>query len=282
MTSSQIRAACIQLTPGNDLRQNLGSISRLVGGAAAEGAEFIALPEFATFLDRSSAAMRSSASSQANSEALEKLRHEARDKNVWLLVGSLVMSEEGHADGKLLNRSFLISPDGTICATYDKIHLFDAQLSDGRVVGESRHYEGGKSATLVQTPFGNIGMTICYDLRFPDLYRRLALAGADILTIPAAFTSETGRAHWEPLLRARAIETGCYVLAPATSGVHPGDWRTHGHAAIIDPWGKVVAECDGEGEGHVTAVLDLNKVREARVRIPSLATNPTYSVVSNQ
>jgi predicted amidohydrolase len=276
--TTTVRAACIQLTPGNDLAENLRAITGLVGRTVAAGAGLVAIPEFATYLDRSSASMRSSASTQESSKALAELRGLAKDNRVWLLVGSIVVLQEGQGDGRLLNRSFLVSPGGAICGHYDKIHLFDARLSDGRVVGESKHYAGGESAPVIRTPFGKVGMTICYDLRFPELYRRLALAGADILSIPAAFTAETGRAHWEPLLRARAIENGCYVLAPATCGTHPGDWKTHGHAAIVDPWGEIVAQCDGLEQGFAIADLDLKRVGEARARIPSLNTNPTYAV----
>lgn len=273
--TAPFRAACVQVSPGNDLAENLAMISRLVAQAAGQGATLVALPEFATFLDRDSRAMRGS----ANSAALDNLCDLARQHCVTLLVGSLVMQSDEDPDGRLANRSFLIDPEGRVLAEYDKIHLFDATLSDGRVVGESRHYRGGKTAPVVDTPLGAIGMTVCYDLRFPQLYRALAQAGAEILSIPAAFTAETGAAHWEPLLRARAIETGCFVLAPATSGTHPGNWQTWGHAAIIDPWGRILASCGGETSGYCIAEIDTSATATARSRIPSLTTNPAFDVI---
>lgn len=277
--STATRAACLQFTPGNDLQHNLRTIEKLVQAAAAQGATLVALPEFATYLDRSSASMRSSASTQANSVALKQLQRLAQASNVWMLIGSLVLFQEDDPDGKLMNRSFLLAPDGAVWGRYDKIHLFDARLSDGRVVGESRHYGPGKTAVVAQAPFGNVGMTICYDLRFPHLYRQLAQGGAEILMVPAAFAAETGKAHWEALIRARAIENGCYLLAPATCGVHPGDWETYGHASIVDPWGNIIAACDGAEEGFAIADLDVSRVADVRSRIPSLATNPTFAVV---
>ncbi|MQX63423.1 carbon-nitrogen hydrolase family protein [Sinorhizobium meliloti] len=278
MRPSIVRAACLQMSPGNDLCENLQGISGLIDRAVEEGAELIALPEFATFLDRSSSSMRTSAHPEAEHPALRHLTQEALRHGVWLLAGSIVIAGESD-DDKLLNRSFLISPEGEVCGRYDKIHLFNARLKDGREVGESRHYNAGGSAVLVRTPFAAVGLSVCYDLRFPSLYRRLARAGAEILTVPAAFAAETGIAHWEPLLRARAIENGCFVLAPATCGVHPGDWQTYGHAAIVDPWGEILAQCDGSGPGMAIATLDLNLVKEVRDRIPSLSTNPDYSIV---
>lgn len=277
-----VRTACLQLNPGNDLGRNLAAIADLTAAAVADGATLVALPEFATFLDRSSQAMRASATAEADSIALPVLCGLARQHGIWLLIGSLVMLADGAPESKLANRSFLVAPDGGVVARYDKIHLFDARLPDGRSVGESRHYTGGTQAVVVQTPFGGIGMTICYDLRFPDLYRRLAQAGAGILTVPAAFTAETGRAHWEPLLRARAIETGCFVLAPATCGTHPGDWQTHGHAMIVDPWGTVLASCDARPHSFCIADVDLSATRHSRARIPSLATNPDFTFAVSQ
>lgn len=280
MTYSPVRAACIQLTPGNNLAENLQEVLWLVSAAAADGAALVALPEFTTYLDRDSRSMRASATHQNESEALPRLQQAAAQLGIWLLVGSLVMLWDDDPEERLANRSFLIAPDGSIAGTYNKIHLFDAQLADGRVVGESRHYKGGAEAVVVETPIGRIGMSVCYDLRFPNLYRALAQAGADILVIPSAFTAETGAAHWESLLRARAIETGCYVLAPATTGVHPGNWHTYGHASIIDPWGKIVAARGDETGVFCSATIDIEQCRQARSRIPSLTTNPSFSLVT--
>jgi deaminated glutathione amidase len=279
MTGS-FRAACLQVSPGNDLAANLTVIEALTEEAARQGANLVALPEFATFLDRDSRAMRGSAAIEANEQALTALRALARRHGILLLVGSLVTQTEEGPEGHLANRSFLIGADGQVLASYDKIHLFDATLSDGRVVGESRHYRGGDVAPVVATDRGAIGMTVCYDLRFPQLYRELARAGAEILAIPAAFTAETGAAHWEPLLRARAIETGCFVLAPATCGTHPGNWQTWGHAMIIDPWGHVLASCGDELSCLCVAEIDPSACAATRSRIPSLTTNPSFNVVT--
>lgn len=276
--SRAFRAACLQLNPGNDTGQNLAQISQLMAQAVGQGAELVALPEFACFLDRDSKAMREAACLQSESHALAELRDMARRQSVWLLVGSLVVERDEDPNGRLANRSFLLSPDGNIVAIYDKIHLFDAKLADGRTVGESRHYIGGTVAPVIETELATLGLTVCYDLRFPQLYRALAQAGAEVLTVPAAFTAETGEAHWEPLLRARAIETGCYVLAPATGGTHPGNWQTHGHAAIIDPWGRIIAECRGTEAGYCMAEIDPGQSSAARARIPSLQTNPTFKI----
>jgi deaminated glutathione amidase len=276
--TAPFKAACLQLTPGNDLSRNLAEIAALASAAAAEGAGLVALPEFTTYLDRSSKSMRASATQEAESTALSELRSLAQRLDVWLLAGSLVILREDDPEQRLANRSFLIASTGAIAARYDKIHMFDARLSDGRTVGESRHYAGGSRAVVVRTPLGAIGMSVCYDLRFPHLYRELARGGAQLLAIPSAFTAETGAAHWEPLLRARAIETGCFVLAPATSGTHPGDWQTYGHASIIDPWGRVLDSC-GEEPGFCVADIDVALCDEVRSRIPSLGTNPEFRLV---
>lgn len=276
--SATCRAACLQLTPGNDLAANMAEIARLVGLAVRQGATLVSLPEFTTFLDRSSQSMRSSASAVDDSAVLTALRALARQHGIWLLVGSVVILSDGTPESKLVNRSFLITATGEIAAHYDKIHLFDARLQDGRTVGESRHYLGGTSAPVVRTPVGAIGMSVCYDLRFPQLYRGLARGGAEILSVPSAFTAETGRAHWEPLLRARAIETGCYVLAPATCGTHPGDWQTYGHAMIIDPWGKVLDQCEDQPGTYCIADIDTAYCETVRGRIPSLFTNPEFKI----
>ena len=271
-------AACLQLSPSDDLDANLAKIERLVSDSARRGAQLVALPEYATFLHRSGQAMRKAATKEEASRAISALRALASAREVWILVGSLALLADSQRQDRLVNRSLLIDHQGRIVGRYDKIHLFDATMSDGRVVGESKHYHGGEAATLVRTPFGGLGMSICYDLRFPHLYRALALRGAEILAAPAAFTYETGKAHWEVLLRARAIETGSFVLAPATCGVHPGDWRTYGHAAIVNPWGEVIAACDGDSEVNCIAEIDISLCSQARARIPSLTTNPPFAV----
>jgi predicted amidohydrolase len=203
---------------------------------------------------------------------LAGLRATARDLGIWLSIGSLAL-KTGDADGRFANRSFLIDPTGAIMARYDKIHMFDVDVSATETFRESAGYRPGDKAVLAQTPFGTLGLTICYDIRFPSLHRALAQAGADILLVPAAFSPVTGAAHWEPLLRARAIETGCYVLAAAQTGDHPisrGKPRqTHGHSMAIAPWGEVLVDM-GAKTGTAIVDLDLTKVAQSRQRIPAL------------
>ena len=267
-----MRAALIQLTVTDDPAANLPVTIAFIRQAAAAGAGFILTPELTNGLSSSRAHQRQVFRHEGDDPTLAALRDEAKTAGVWLLIGSLgVLTHD--ADGRFANRSFLIGPDGSVVARYDKIHMFDVNVSPSEVYRESEGYRPGSRAVLAETPFGRVGMTVCYDLRFPALYRRLAQAGAEILTVPAAFNHVTGAAHWEVLLRARAIETGCFVLAPAQTGFHAeahGKGRsTHGHSLAVAPWGEVLA--DGGTEPGVTLVdLDLARVREARHRVPSL------------
>jgi predicted amidohydrolase len=209
---------------------------------------------------------------QFEDATLAALREEAAASGIWLLIGSLGLLSDD-AVGRFANRSFLIGPDGGIAARYDKIHMFDVNVTETEVYRESSGYRPGGQAVLADTPFGRIGMTVCYDLRFPHLYRRLAQAGAEILTVPAAFNHVTGAAHWEVLLRARAIETGCFVLAPAQTGFHHEregrGRRTHGHSLAVAPWGEVLADA-GTEPGVTMVDLDLAEIERARTRVPSL------------
>jgi len=273
--------ACVQVSPGNDLAANLDHAQGLIEQAAAQGAQLIALPEFALFLDRSGRAMAAAACPETRHACLDSLRGTARRHGLWLAVGSIVTRDEeagSETPVRLSNRSFLISPDGGIAARYDKIHMFDAVLADGRTINESRAYRPGNRAVVVDTPWTPLGLSICYDLRFPQLYRTLAQSGAGILMVPAAFAHETGAAHWESLLRARAIENGCFVVAPATCGTHPGDWRTWGHSMIVDPWGRVLAQAD-DRPGVIMATLQLDAIERARRAIPSYAGREAFDVV---
>ncbi len=268
-----MRAGLVQLTVTDDPVANLAETRSLVRKAVAEGAGFVLTPELTNGLSSSRAHQRAVFRTEDRDETLSALRDEAREAGIWLLIGSLGLLTDD-ADGRFANRSFLIDPDGGIVARYDKIHMFDVNVSPTEVYRESEGYRPGGRAVVTDTPFGKIGMTVCYDLRFPALYRRLAQAGAQILTVPAAFNHITGAAHWEVLLRARAIETGCYVLAPAQTGFHAESMgkgrRTHGHSLAIAPWGEVLA--DGGTDPGVTLVeLDLARVTEARLRIPSLS-----------
>ncbi|MFZ0099365.1 MAG: carbon-nitrogen hydrolase family protein, partial [Gemmobacter sp.] len=240
--------------------------------AAAGGADLVLTPECTGFLSSSRDHQRRVLRTEAEDETLAALRAEARAIGIPVLVGSLGLLT-GDADGRFANRSFLIGADGEIVARYDKIHMFDVNVSETEVYRESAAYRPGARAVVADMPFARIGMAVCYDLRFPHLFRRLAQGGAQILTVPAAFNHLTGEAHWEVLLRARAIETGCFVLAPAQTGFHPEEHgkgrRTHGHSLAVNPWGEVMVDA-GTDPGVTFVDLDLSEVEKARGRVPSL------------
>ncbi len=268
-----MRVGLVQLSVTDDPEANLPGTLALVRAAAKGGAGFVLTPECTNALSSNRMHQKTVLQAEAEDRTLAALRAEAAALRIWLLVGSLGIVT-GDADGRFANRSFLVAPDGTIAARYDKIHMFDVNVSETEIYRESAGYRPGSKAVIARTPFAAIGMTVCYDLRFAALYRRLAQSGAQLLTVPAAFNHVTGAAHWEPLLRARAIETGCFVLAPAQTGFHPesaGKGRhTHGHSLVVDPWGQILA--DGGTEPGVTfADLDLDAVTRARARIPSLS-----------
>ena len=267
-----MRVGLVQLTVSDDPAANLTQTLQHLRAAAAGGAGFVLTPECPNMLSSDRAHQRSHLRHEAEDETLATLRAEAQALGVWLLIGSLGLLTQD-ADGRFANRSFLIAPSGEIAARYDKIHMFDVDVSETEVYRESAGYRPGSAAVLAETPFAKIGLSVCYDLRFAQLFRRLAQAGAQILTVPAAFNHITGAAHWHVLLRARAIETGCFVLAPAQTGFHPethGKGRnTYGHSLVVAPWGEVLA--DGGTETGVTfADLDLTQVAKARGRVPSL------------
>jgi predicted amidohydrolase len=244
----------------------------MVAQAAAEGAGFVLTPEVTNCVSTSRERQSQVLRSEGEDPTLEALRKDAAALGIWILIGSLGLKTTD-ADGRFANRSFLIGPDGAVVARYDKIHMFDVQVTETETYRESAGYRPGDRAVLAQTPFGTIGMTVCYDLRFPHLFRGLAQAGAQILTVPAAFSPVTGAAHWEPLLRARAIECGAWVLAPGQTGTHPAisgkQRQTHGHSLVVSPWGEVVADA-GVGVGITMITLDIGAVRAARAKIPSL------------
>jgi predicted amidohydrolase len=267
-----MRAALLQLSSGDDPGENLATVRARMQEAAAGGAEFILTPEVTNCVSTSRSHQRAVLCHEGDDPTLAGLRAEAARLGVWLLIGSLAL-KTGDADGRFANRSFLIGADGAIRARYDKIHMFDVDVSAEETYRESDGFRPGTRATLAETPWGKLGLSICYDVRFPHLYRRLAQAGADILTVPAAFSHVTGAAHWQSLLRARAIETGCFVLAPAQTGTHSAGQgqarRTHGHSLVIGPWGEVLAD-GGTQTGIITVDLDLSQVAQARRRVPSL------------
>jgi predicted amidohydrolase len=277
-----MRAALVQMTASDDPAANLVQVQRLIARAIAGEAEFVLTPECTNMLSSDRAYQRSVLVPEGQDATLAALREQARAGGIWLLIGSLGLAT-GDGDGRFANRSFLITPSGDIAARYDKIHMFDVNVSETEVYRESAAYRPGGAAVMAQTPLGGIGMTVCYDLRFGHLHRALAQAGAQILTVPAAFNHITGAAHWHVLLRARAIETGCFVLAPAQTGLNPepisgGKGRqTFGHSLVINPWGEVVA--DAAADIGVTFVdIDLAEVARARARIPSLGHDRRFSL----
>ena len=267
-----MRAGLLQLTVSDDPAANLAVTVGYLRQAVAGGAGFVLTPELTNGLSSSRAHQRAVFRHEEDDETLAALRAETKATGIWLLIGSLGLLTHD-ADGRFANRSFLIAPDGSIAARYDKIHMFDVNVSATEVYRESDGYRPGSKAVVAETPFAKIGMTVCYDVRFPALYRRLAQGGAQVITVPAAFNHITGAAHWETLLRARAIETGCFVLAPAQTGFHPEangkGRRTHGHSLAIAPWGEILADA-GTEPGVTLVDLDLGNVAEARGRVPSL------------
>ncbi|GAA6165595.1 carbon-nitrogen hydrolase family protein [Pelagimonas sp. KU-00592-HH] len=266
------RVALLQMTSSDDPVENLQTVRDMMQDAAVQGAEFVLTPEVTNCVSSSRAHQAGVLSLETDDETLAGLRAEARELGIWLLIGSLALKTDDK-DGRFANRSFLIGPDGEILARYDKIHMFDVQVSTEETYRESDGYRPGSKAVVAGTAFGKVGMTICYDVRFPDLHRRLAKEGAEILTVPAAFSHLTGKAHWETLLRARAIETGCFVLAPAQTGLHSASRgkqrQTHGHSMVIAPWGEVLLDA-GTKTGVSCVDLDLSMVAKARRKVPSL------------
>lgn len=267
------RAACVQLTSSNEVAPNIEMSTQLIREAAGQGADFVLLPEMVSLLEQSSKNMFARVLPQSEDKALKAYRTLADELSIWLLAGSLPILLE---EGRVANRSFLLDDKGGIAATYDKIHLFDVDLPNGERYRESKNYVPGEAARLAQTPWGPLGMSVCYDLRFPQLYRAYAQAGAYYLSIPAAFTKPTGEAHWHVLQRARAIENGCYVFAPAQCGKHDDGRTTYGHSLIIDPWGAILAD-GGTEPGVIVAEIDPFKVEEVRARVPSLQHDRAFS-----
>jgi len=271
--SGAFNAACVQFTAGPDPAPNLQQVSELIRRARSAGADLIMTPEVSNFIE-SGRRRRDKARHEADDPFLAGMRELARETGAWILVGSLVIDPAGEpgaeaSEERLANRSFLIDAQGAIVARYDKIHMFDIDLPGGESYRESNAYRPGGRSVVAETPWGRLGMTVCYDLRFPRLYRTLAQAGADFLAVPSVFTVPTGTAHWHVLLRARAIENGCFVFAPAQWGEHAGGRRSYGHSLIVDPWGEVLAD-RGEETGIITAQIDPARIAKARGMVPSL------------
>ncbi len=273
-----MKAALIQLCSSDDPSANLPITTALIDEAVAGGADFVLTPEVTNCVSASRTHQENVLRTEAEDATLAALRDLAAARGIWLLIGSLALKTED-ANGRFANRSILIAPNGAIAARYDKIHMFDVTISDSESYRESAGYRPGTQAVLADMPFGSLGMTICYDVRFAHLYRNLAQAGAHVLTVPSAFSPVTGAAHWETLLRARAIETGCYVLAPAQTGTHRASQgkprQTYGHSLAVSPWGEVLAD-GGAAPGVIYVDLDMAEVAQARQRIPALMHDPGF------
>ncbi|MQX37440.1 carbon-nitrogen hydrolase family protein [Roseospira navarrensis] len=267
------RAAVVQVNAGNDMDHNIWRALDAVRRARAGGAEIVMLPENVAMMELGRDNVLRQARREPDHPALAAFRDVARETGAWINAGTLGILMD---DGRAANRAFLIAPDGSVAARYDKIHMFDVDLSESESYRESDTFQPGDRAVVADLPWTRLGLTVCYDVRFPYLHRALAQAGAEVLSVPAAFTVPTGEAHWHVLLRARAIETGSYVLASAQCGVHPHDRRTYGHALVVDPWGQVLADA-GEADFEILHVtIDPAQVAEARRRIPALTHDRTF------
>ena len=271
--SRKLNIACLQTSPRPDFESALSEALRLAERAVDRGAQFLALPEYCGGLRSQGARIVPPSSTEQSHPVLAGLRAFASERRVWILIGSLAITA---AHGRIMNRGFVLDDNGSIVSRYDKIHMFDIQLSESEVYRESDTVTPGTEAVMTGTPWGMVGHTICYDLRFPGLFRDMAKAGAAIITIPAAFTRKTGEAHWIVLNRARAIENTCFVVSPCATGSVPGGGACFGHSLVVDPWGEVLAD-GGTGPGVVSAVMDLEHVADVRRRIPSLDHDRQYT-----
>jgi predicted amidohydrolase len=270
-----IRVAAIQMCSGTEPQRNAAAMAKRVRQAASLGARYVQTPEMTGALQRDRAALRAALRGEEDDIIVETARALAGELRIHLHVGSTAI---GLADGKIANRGFLFGPDGQKICHYDKIHMFDVDLDNGESWRESAAYTPGETAPLAPLPYAQLGFSICYDVRFPELFRRQAVAGAEIMSVPAAFTRQTGEAHWEILLRARAIENGMFVVAAAQGGRHEDGRETYGHSMIVDPWGRILAEAGPSGEEVIMADLDIADVAAARAKIPNLKNARDFSL----
>ena len=267
--NGRLRLALVQLTSGIDAAANAASVAEALRRAAGEGAQIAFTPEMTGLLDRDRVRLMAGAVGEAEEPTLAAARAVAADTGMWVQLGSLAIRPSADAE-RLVNRAFVIDGAGAIVARYDKIHLFDVDLGERERYRESATFAPGDRAVVAPTPWGQLALSICYDVRFPELYRALAQAAPTMIAVPAAFTRPTGEAHWHTLLRARAIEAGAYVIAAAQSGEHEDGRETYGHSLVIDPWGRVVVDM-GEGAGVRVVEIDLGEVEATRARLPTLA-----------
>jgi deaminated glutathione amidase len=274
-SGATFRVGLVQMRSGRTPAANLDAAAKLIGEAKASGAAYVQTPEMTNILEARRDALMAAIVPEEQDASLAAFRELARHHAIWLHIGSLALKV---SPDRAANRGFLIGPDGAIAARYDKIHMFDVDLANGESYRESRSYAAGENAVVADLPWGRLGLTICYDLRFPALYRALAEAGSTFLAIPSAFTQQTGEAHWNVLNRARAVENTCFVLAAAQGGHHENGRDTFGHSLVVDPWGRVLAE-GGVEPGVVMAEIDPAAVVAARARIPSLQHGRRFELV---
>jgi predicted amidohydrolase len=275
MTMGSFRAGMVQVNASTDMATNIAEVAAQVRTAADQGAQIVFMPENVLMMEWGRANIVAKAAAETDHPGLAALRDMAREMEIWLHCGTLAILLP---NGKVANRTYVLDSDGEIMARYDKIHMFDVDLGNGESYRESATFEPGNSAVVVDLPWAKLGLSVCYDIRFPHLYRQLAKAGAEVLTAPAAFTRVTGAAHWHVLQRARAIETGCWMISPAQTGTHANNRQTYGHGLVVDPWGAVIA--DGGEEVAVTVVdIALSRVAEARGKVPSLIHDRDFSVL---
>lgn len=260
---------------GIERARNVEDACALIAEAAQKGATFVTTPEMTNVVDRKADRLFETLPAEEALAEIGSFSEAAKRHSVWLLIGSMAVKV---GDRRAANRAYLFAPDGSTAARYDKIHMFDVDLPNGESWKESNVYRPGEKAVLAKTPLAQIGLSICYDVRFPRLYRTLAQAGAEVLCVPAAFTRQTGLAHWKTLLTARAIENGAFVVAAAQGGTHEDGRQTYGHSLIIGPWGQILAEADGDEPGVILAEIDPAAAREARQRIPNLGLEQSFEV----
>ena len=270
------KVACVQTNSTSNIDENIERVSSLITDSAKAGANLVLVPENVTMMEAKNSNAFIKSKLEKDHPAVPIFKQLARRLKIFLLIGSLAIKKSSRSK-MIFNRSMFINDKGEIIARYDKIHMFDVQLKNNESYSESKIYQAGNDAVLARTPWGVLGMTICYDLRFPVLYRKLAQRGAYFLSVPSAFTQFTGKDHWHVLLRARAIENGCFIFAPAQCGKHPGNRKTFGHSLIVDPWGKIIAEAKN-GVGYILANIDTRLVVKARSMIPSLQKNAKFNI----
>ncbi|MEQ1697828.1 MAG: carbon-nitrogen hydrolase family protein [Hyphomicrobiaceae bacterium] len=275
--TSKFRAGLVQMRSGRDVAANLAAATSLIERAAAEGAQYVQTPEVTTLMELDRERLFAQVQPEAGNAALAHFVAVAKRLGIWLHIGSMAVL---HGD-RIANRAYVIAADGTIAARYDKIHMFDVQLANGDVYQESANYVPGDMAVIADLPWGRLGLSICYDLRFPALHQALVMGGAQFLSVPAAFTRQTGEAHWHTLLRARAIETQCFVFAAAQGGRHEHGRETYGHSLIVSPWGTILAE-GGTDPGIVVADIDLAELEVVRARIPCLDHGRAFTLSSGR